>query len=418
MHFSFPYINSIFRIIKIPAISMRASSISGLALNLQITSVTKEEEDDEEEYSNSLKTTSSNIPVAEANVATVLHFIRYRYSSSRSASIDEIKKEFKHIDLHRDLETLSLLKKHSKIKTFFNEKGILSFKYKEKYTIQGVEELLNTLEHEYGGYYGIALDDIKSCYPGIVSDIEEFIKDGTIIACRNEEKKDKILFPRKESFLTQLTGTVEVQLNRNFLKTSSNLCNEIRRGDAIFVNRQWFRVSSSTKGGGGGNQPLRAQAPLSVSSEKDMSILNVYIDKFDETRVPLDGTLEIEDDEEEEDTAGGEGREMVAYKHGCTNDIRKLWSETIENMRHLVDDSSVEKELIALGLIPPIEKSSGSSRPAAEGSKDAPKQKRMRVSGANSRKKMLNTHLEGTAYGAILEMEQAKLMAAANNSKK
>ena len=98
---------------------------------------------------------------------------------------------------------------------------------------------------------------------------------------------------------------------------------------------------------------------------------------------------------------------MVAYKHGCTNDIRSIWAVTIEGMRNLIDDHAIEKELVSLGLIAPPERVTERTKGSKDVGKQEPKQKRMRLS-----KKQLNTHLVGTEYGAILEEAQAQMMLA------
>eukprot|EP00804_Cyclotella_cryptica_P008016 CCRYP_004535-RA/>CCRYP_004535-RA protein AED:0.24 eAED:0.24 QI:799/1/1/1/1/0.75/4/201/418 len=70
---------------------------------------------------------------------------------------------------------------------------------------------------------------------------------------------------------------------------------QIRRGEAIRIGGEWFRVSSSIRDDVPlDKQPPRAQAPLSVVSMKDLSKKNEvdgYTRKFDEKTIPLDGAL-------------------------------------------------------------------------------------------------------------------------------
>ena len=70
---------------------------------------------------------------------------------------------------------------------------------------------------------------------------------------------------------------------------------QLRRGEAIQVGGQWFRLSSAIKAGVPlSEQPVRAQAPLSVVSHQDLSSRNEvdgYIRPFTTQKVPLDDTL-------------------------------------------------------------------------------------------------------------------------------
>jgi hypothetical protein len=333
------------------------------------------------------------VSIAEANLASILHHLRYLFTNNKSASIDDIKKECR-IDLLHDNESLGLCRHHKKIRMFQTNQNQWMLQYIEKYPIQNKQELLDLLQHEHDGFIGIPYDDIKSCYETITQDIDLAIKSGEIIACRNEETKDRVLFPRRYSYLTQLSGSMTVLPHKSYIKTSCSVTHEIRRGDAINIQDEWFRISSSTKSNSK-SEPLRAVAPLSVSSEKEMSSMNVYIEKFDEGVLPLDDVFNCT---EEMSTS--------AWKHGCTNDLRQLWSQTIDEMRHLNDNAAVEKELVALGIIT-IQESDNAGVVSSKSTVSLePKQKRMRVS-----KKQLNTHLEGTEYGDILEAEKAKLLA-------
>ena len=70
---------------------------------------------------------------------------------------------------------------------------------------------------------------------------------------------------------------------------------QIRRGEAVQVGGQWFRLSSAIKAGVPlSEQPVRAQAPLSVVSHQDLSSRNEmdgYIRPFTAQKIPLDDML-------------------------------------------------------------------------------------------------------------------------------
>lgn len=69
---------------------------------------------------------------------------------------------------------------------------------------------------------------------------------------------------------------------------------QIRRGEAVQIGGQWFRVSSAVKEGPLSEQPVRAQAPLSVVSLKELekkNELDGYIRAFTDVKIPLDAAL-------------------------------------------------------------------------------------------------------------------------------
>lgn len=369
-----------------------ASGLGGAGLELNVSKGAAQEAE------------AADSDISELNAAKILNFLRERFSHDKRATFDEIRKECG-IDLARDKDTLIIVSRHRKLRRSVNDAGAQTLQFSEKYAISSYSELLDVLEHENDAYVGIPFNEVKSCYRGIERDVDRCIREGTIIACRNTDSKDRILFPRSNPFMAPLSGTVTAYSKRNTLKTSASLVGEVRRGDAVMVRRAgvredfWFRVSSSTKSNSA-MEPLRSAPPLSVSSEKEMSVHNVYVEKFDESHLPLDEAF-----------GGAEECSGTAFKHGCTNDVRRLWAESLDGMRHAYDDASVERELIAAGLIAPPERPmvGDATRPAA---KSEPKQKRMRIS-----KNVHNTHLQGTEYGAILEEENARILSAANTKK-
>lgn len=75
------------------------------------------------------------------------------------------------------------------------------------------------------------------------------------------------------------------------LETDVDPCSQIRRGEAVQIGGQWFRISSSVKGPG---SRARAQPPLSVVSLQDLSKRNEidgYIRTFSEKLLPVDHHL-------------------------------------------------------------------------------------------------------------------------------
>lgn len=177
---------------------------------------------------------------------------------------------------------------------------------------------------------GIRQRDLLDSYEGIQEDIDQLITGGEIIAVLNSEDKDKILFPRGEPFLAELDGHIKVhdgllepiiaptgsngnpsemmldnirkaQLEKHqysfIAETDVDPRKQIRRGEAICIGGQWFRVSSAIREGPLSEQPARAHAPLSVSSRKELSKKNEvegYYRTFNEHHIPLDHPLEKE----------------------------------------------------------------------------------------------------------------------------
>jgi hypothetical protein len=185
--------------------------------------------------------------------------------------------------------------------------------------------------------YGVPVRDLIDSYPGVENDIQELITAGEVIAVANTEDKDRVLFPRGEDFLVELDGIVSLpsqpialvpspSLEPNdgsssssssppktsaaaaettaskqeappvyFVETDVDPTSQIRRGEAVQVGGQWFRVSSAVREGVSlTEQPARAQAPLSVVSLADLSKRNEvdgYIRPFHSKVLPLDRHL-------------------------------------------------------------------------------------------------------------------------------
>lgn len=237
----------------------------------------------------------------------------------------------------------------------------------------------------------MCLKDIADCYEDIKIDVSDAIRTGDIIGVINKETRDTVLFSRGMPFLTQLSGNITGTSNSKYLRTQYNLQNEIRRGDAVRVESNWFRVSSTV--GSKKNDPKRARAPLSVTSAQDLSDRNEYVDIFDEKTLPLDSELELDDDV---DTFSG-----CCFKHGCTNDIRDLWNGTWEQVKRFHGkEKELQQELLKLNLISCIDNNSLSVKRRTTETDEEKKanKKRMR----KRELKITNTHLKGTVIGNIL----------------
>ncbi|GFH44616.1 hypothetical protein CTEN210_01090 [Chaetoceros tenuissimus] len=129
-----------------------------------------------------------------------------------------------------------------------------------------------------------------------------------------EEEKKKM----RESIYNQARKLRERNPKLFFSKTDTNPLVQIRRGEAIWVGGQWFRISSAIKKDPVTDlpaplkeQPPRAQAPYSVSSNKELSKKNElegYIRLFDEKAIPLDHRLTDE-------SIGNIHKAKLAHKH-------------------------------------------------------------------------------------------------------
>ena len=148
--------------------------------------------------------------------------------------------------------------------------------------------------------YGIRRLDLLDSYEGVEQDISSLITAGEIIAIPNsEDKSNPILIKRGEPFFVELDGHIVPPSGENgnpfLIETDSDPKKQIRRGEAIWVGGQWFRVSSAVKEGVPlSEQPPRAQAPLSASTYKDLSKKNDadgYIREFTKKIIPLDHPL-------------------------------------------------------------------------------------------------------------------------------
>lgn len=263
------------------------------------------------------------------------------------------------IDLETDVNVATMLQSNPKVRTEFipdpenPSLQVAHYAYQAKYTT--VRDRASLLAQINRMDNGVPFRDLEDSYDGIDEDIDALITAGDVIAVQNSEDKDRIIFPRGEAFYVELDGllclpdppsngnTVDTEASATITASTSSQeqmpkgkkspkmvdsrkrspkfepsssisnpdmddrhgifgvntdvdpCKQIRRGEAILVGGQWFRISSSVRAGVSlKEQPVRAQAPLSVVSREEMSKRNEvdgYIRPFAAKHVPLDHAL-------------------------------------------------------------------------------------------------------------------------------
>ena len=243
-------------------------------------------------------------------------------------------------------------------------------------------ELVNVIDRSKSG---LSRADLLNCYPGIESDISEMITNGDIIAVKNRETRIEILYPRGTPFFSKLSGNISGQVNSQILITSEDLREEIRRGEAIFVDGHWYRVGSNLFNRPG-SQPQRAKPPLSVTSHEDLSSKNEYAVPFTSTEVPLDVNIP------------SSFKDLQGMKYGCTNDVKLRWKRTLEDMRRFSDESKLQAELLRLKLL--TKPGIASTQRVHTNLLESKRIKRKTRTSKFTR--LTNTHLKGTAIGDLL----------------
>lgn len=291
------------------------------------------------------------------------------------------------VDLHRDNYVLDMLKSNPKVECERGDNDEISFRYRTKFSIANKLELIREISRVGSG---IAACDIMTppCYHGIDNDIQNLIVGGDIIACRNKTIKSIVLYPRGKAFLSNLSGTVTATPGQQSICTSESLTSDIRRGDAIGISGSWYRVASNV-GSVGSHQAERATAPLSVTSDMEMSDRNIYRDVFDNTLLPLDG-----------DYDGEIAFVGQAVRHGVTNDVRALWKQTLDAAKHFNDADSLRKELIKCNL---LSSNAGSVARAVVRPKEK-KQRERKKRKARDTGRVYNAHLGHGALGEALAL--------------
>lgn len=341
--------------------------------------------------------TTRNITTVEKHIR-IVEYLKKLPTGVKASSVD-IFRELS-IDINNDVYVLGMIKSNPKIDIETVE-GELRLEFRNKFQIRTKTELLTMIKRVRNG---IVFNDIKDCYTGIEGDVMSLIVGGDIIAVKNKELKSLVLYPRGEPFLSKLSGTVTATptgLNAHRIKTSVDLRGEIRRGEAIQVGDYWYRVGSSV--GSSQNQTQRSVAPTSVTSDREMSDRNVYIDPFNAETLPLDG------DFEGSDTYNG-----VAVRHGCTLDIKTCWSKTLESLQPFHgEDTALHRELVTLNLISrPLSTAQQNKRKIEKKEKTKRKPRKKQVTAVNRGGSVygMNTHLKGTGLEKILQETRQKLI--------
>lgn len=292
--------------------------------------------------------------------------------------------------LRRDRAVMPLLKNNPKVICTETGENAFQMQYRAKFDVQNANDLLNLIQRVQTG---VSDHDVADCYHGVRDDIKALITSGQVIACKNKEKdhKDIILYPRYQPFFVGLSGEARVVPGKEIVEISSDITGEIRRGDAVLLGDNYFRVDCRISGGRS-NQPERAKAPLSVSSieSHDLRGKNKYYLDFTDKTLPLDREFD-----------GTEAFSGRALKHGCTNDIRDLWIHSFETAQpFLTDQTRLQDELIRLKLLT----RPGSDIATKSKGSGEPKQKRMKKAERQNRfNRQTNTHLIGTELGGVLK---------------
>jgi len=156
---------------------------------------------------------------------------------------------------------------------------------------------------------GVSMRDLSDAYIGVEEDLTALLTGGDVVGVDNPEDKDKTLFPRGEPFLVELEGNLfeavrkkehQNQHNMNhhqpcdIVKIDVDPRKQIRRGEAILIAGQWFRIDSKVRDLPLSEQPVRAQARPSVVLLKDLSKKNDlegYIKPFNSVEIPLDSPM-------------------------------------------------------------------------------------------------------------------------------
>ena len=194
-------------------------------------------EDDSIRYQGTVGTSSSSSSSSMYNNRSrtavdkhieIVEYLKQLPSVSRATYVD-IKKVLD-IDLEVDEYVFDMMKSNPKLDFEISNDGICSFQYRDKYRINNIWELKQTIDRVKTG---VMMKDIITNYPTIEHDCNTLIIGGDIIACKNKALKSLVLFPRGQPFYTELSGTITAVPGSNLVKTSLDLTSEIRRGDAI-----------------------------------------------------------------------------------------------------------------------------------------------------------------------------------------
>lgn len=251
------------------------------------------------------------------------------------------------IDLELDTKVAAMLKNNPKIHVDQwpdpENPALKVPHYSYQATYPNVRDRATLLAQINREFNGVPMRHLLDAYQEdeVAADISALVTAGDVIAVQNTEDKDKILFPRGEPFLVELDGLIAIPRPDDGttsddkedmpppteivqVETDVDPCPQIRRGEAVQVGGQWFRVSSAVRAGVPlSEQPSRAQAPLSVVSLQDLSKRNEvdgYIRPLDNKTLPLDAPLA--ETAEKNVRAAREARErLLRLAHGRTGGV-------------------------------------------------------------------------------------------------
>ena len=325
----------------------------------------------------------------------------------QKATVDDIEKELG-INLNKQHYVLDMIKSNPKVEVerrYIDD--ALFFKYRQKFEIRNKSDLLEEIERVASG---ISMKEITNppAYPDVEEDCHSLIIGGDIIAVKNKEFK-AVLYPRMDPFITRLSGDVTARPGCADLTTAADLRSEIRRGDAIRVGIRgdWYRISSAAPFG---RELDRQTAPLSVSSERDMSDKNVYRDEYTASILPLDGDFETPEDLNSNGNGTFTGG---AYRHGCANNIRALWTDSAADVKKIISRANnpnanaiaLRKHLVDLKLISQATSTEAgvNARKTLQKVRDREKVRKKRKYSERSGTKSFNDHLKGSHLEQVMK---------------
>ncbi|GMI09831.1 hypothetical protein TrRE_jg4934 [Triparma retinervis] len=281
--------------------------------------------------------------------------------------------------------------------------------YEPKFNVKDKQGILRLVQQR--GASGILGSEIADCYPQAGRHLQDLVDEGSMggISRKGEYGAAKksiypavqaVVFPRNGNYLVSLgKGRVVMDnvegLNVKFHKENGGVEELIRRGEGVRVindkgDALKGRVSSEVKiGVGRFEQPPKAIAPLSLSSNTDLRPRANYVRPMKGDTMPLaEGFF-------------GEA-EVEVYRYGCTKKVRSLWLETASLVPK--EDSKLIDQLVKnkIGIPDESRLARVKHAPKAEVGKKRKSyvEKKNRIS--------TNTHLEGTEAGEQLKKAMKK----------
>lgn len=91
------------------------------------------------------------------------------------------------------------------------------------------------------------IEDLIDCYVGVEDDLRELAHSGEIICVKNAESGADVFYARGANFLVDVSGVATVEAGRYLAHSSQEITGEVRRGDALRIGDNWFRVSAAVK---------------------------------------------------------------------------------------------------------------------------------------------------------------------------